>query len=182
MDINKVKSVYFIGAGGIGMSALVRYFLTMGYKVGGYDKTPSPLTSQLIEEGADIHFEENVDMIADCFRDKGTTLVVYTPAVPSEHAELVYFRTNGFEVQKRAQLLGFLTQKHKGLCVAGTHGKTTTSAMLAHLMHQSHVDCNAFWVESQKIMALTTYCPKRVNMWWWKQMNSTGRFIGYVRI
>lgn len=144
MDINKVKSVYFIGAGGIGMSALVRYFLTMGYKVGGYDKTPSPLTSQLIEEGADIHFEENVDLIADCFRDKDTTLVIYTPAVPSEHAELVYFRTNGFDVQKRAQLLGFLTQKHKGLCVAGTHGKTTTSAMLAHLMHQSHVDCNAF--------------------------------------
>ena len=144
MDINKVKSVYFIGAGGIGMSALVRYFLTMGYKVGGYDKTPSPLTRQLIEEGADIHFEENVDLIAECFRDKSTTLVIYTPAVPSEHAELVYFRNNGFEVQKRAQLLGFLTQKHKGLCVAGTHGKTTTSSMLAHLMHQSHVDCNAF--------------------------------------
>ena len=139
-----INSVYFVGAGGIGMSALVRYFLDKGFNVGGYDKTPSELTEKLIEEGAQIHYEENVEMIAPCFKDKDTTLVVYTPAVPAEHKELTYFRDNGFEIQKRAQVLGFLTQSHKGLCVAGTHGKTTTSTMTAHLLNQSHVRCNAF--------------------------------------
>lgn len=139
-----IKSVYFVGAGGIGMSALVRYFLAQGYNVGGYDKTPSDLTEKLKEEGASIHYEENVDDIADCFKDKESTLVVYTPAIPAEHKELVFFRDNGFDIQKRAQVLGFLTQAHKGLCVAGTHGKTTTSTMAAHLLHQSHIDCNAF--------------------------------------
>lgn len=126
------------------MSALVRYFLSKGFNVGGYDKTPSELTEKLIEEGAQIHYEENVEMIAPCFKDKDTTLVVYTPAIPTEHKELTYFRDNGFDIQKRAQVLGFLTQSHKGLCVAGTHGKTTTSTMTAHLLNQSHVKCNAF--------------------------------------
>ena len=141
---NHLKSVYFIGAGGIGMSALLRYFLTKGYNVGGYDRTPSELTEKLISEGAQIHYEENVDTIPTCFKEKDSTLVVYTPAIPAEHKELVYFRENGFDLQKRAQVLGFLTQAHKGLCVAGTHGKTTTSTMTAHLFHQSHIDCNAF--------------------------------------
>lgn len=144
MDTNNIKSVYFVGAGGIGMSALLRYFLSKGYYVGGYDKTPSELTDKLIEEGAQIHYEEDVDMIPECFKQQETTLVVYTPAIPADHKELVYFQSNGFEIQKRAQVLGFLTQAHKGLCVAGTHGKTTTSTMCAHLMHQSHLDCNAF--------------------------------------
>ena len=144
MQTKELKSVYFVGAGGIGMSALVRYFLTKGYNVGGYDKTPSELTEKLIEEGAKIHYEENVDAIDACFKQKESTLVVYTPAIPAEHKEMVYFRENGFDVQKRAQVLGFLTQSHKGLCVAGTHGKTTTSTMAAHLLHQSSVDCNAF--------------------------------------
>lgn len=126
------------------MSALVRYFLSSGYNVGGYDKTPSDLTEKLIEEGAQIHYVEDVDSIADCFKDKETTLVVYTPAIPADHKELVFFQENGFDVQKRAQVLGFLTQEHKGLCVAGTHGKTTTSSMAAHILHQSSVDCNAF--------------------------------------
>ena len=144
MQMKETKSVYFVGAGGIGMSALVRYFLTKGYNVGGYDKTPSELTEKLIEEGAKIHYEENVETIDACFKQKESTLVVYTPAIPAEHAEMVYFRENGFEIQKRAQVLGCLTQSHKGLCVAGTHGKTTTSTMAAHLLHQSKVDCNAF--------------------------------------
>lgn len=139
-----IQSIYFIGAGGIGMSALVRYFLTKGYNVGGYDKTPSELTEQLIKEGAQIHYEENVETIAECFRQKESTLVIYTPAIPADHKELVFFQENGFDIQKRAQVLGFLTEKHKGLCVAGTHGKTTTSTMAAHLLHQSHIDCNAF--------------------------------------
>ena len=141
---NELKSIYFIGAGGIGMSALVRYFLTKGYNVGGYDRTPSDLTETLIKEGAHIHYEENVETIPDCFKEKDSTLVVYTPAIPADHKELEFFRENGFDLQKRAQVLGFLTQAHKGLCVAGTHGKTTTSTMTAHLLHQSHVDCNAF--------------------------------------
>lgn len=144
MQTKEIKSVYFVGAGGIGMSALVRYFLTKGYNVGGYDKTPSELTEKLIEEGARIHYEENVEDIDSCFKQKDSTLIVYTPAIPAEHKEMVYFRERGFEIQKRAQVLGFLTQSHKGLCVAGTHGKTTTSTMAAHLLHQSKVDCNAF--------------------------------------
>ena len=143
-NLDNIRSVYFVGAGGIGMSALLRYFLVKGYNVGGYDKTPSELTERLIEEGALIHYEENVELIQDCFKDKDSTLVVYTPAISSEHKELVFFRENGFEIEKRAQVLGFLTNKHKGLCVAGTHGKTTTSTMVAHILHQSHVDCNAF--------------------------------------
>ena len=139
-----IKSVYFIGAGGIGMSALERYFLVKGYQVGGYDKTPSELTEQLKKEGAQIHYEDDIDAVPACFKEKETTLVVYTPAIPAEHGELTYFREQGFDLQKRAQVLGFLTQSHKGLCVAGTHGKTTTSTMAAHLLHQSHIGCNAF--------------------------------------
>ena len=144
MNLEDIKAVYFVGAGGIGMSALVRFFLAKGYKVGGYDKTPSPLTERLIEEGALIHYDDNIDEVDDCFKQKDEVLVVYTPAIPDDHQELQYFRTNGFEVQKRAQVLGTLTKSLQGLCVAGTHGKTTTSTMAAHLLHQSHVDCNAF--------------------------------------
>lgn len=144
MDINNITAVYFVGAGGIGMSALIRYFLSKGKKVAGYDKTPSGLTEQLNYEGAVIHYEDNVDLIPDDFTDPAKTLVVYTPAVPEAHSELCYFRRNGFEVMKRARVLGEITNCNRGLCVAGTHGKTTTSSMVAHLLKQSHVDCNAF--------------------------------------
>ena len=144
MELKDIKAVYFIGAGGIGMSALARYFIHKGLVVAGYDKTPSTLTQQLEKEGMVIHYKENVDEIPHACRDNKSCLVVYTPAIPAEHQELQYFRNNGFEVQKRAQVLGMLTRSHKGLCVAGTHGKTTTSTMCAHIMHQSHVDCNAF--------------------------------------
>ena len=144
MNIETIKSVYFVGAGGIGMSALVRYFLFKGKVVAGYDRTPTPLTETLIAEGAQIHYEENVDLIPEACKDKESTLVIYTPAVPQEHEEIVYFRNNGFEIQKRAQVLGTITHSSKGLCVAGTHGKTTTSTMTAHLLHQSHVECTAF--------------------------------------
>ena len=139
-----IKAVYFIGIGGIGMSALVRYYLQRGLIVAGYDRTPSPLTRELEREGALIHYEEHVDLIPDACRDVASTLVVYTPAIPPEHAELQYFLIHHFDIQKRGQVLGTLTRSHKGLCVAGTHGKTTTSSMTAHLLHQSHVDCNAF--------------------------------------
>lgn len=126
------------------MSALVRYFLSKGKHVAGYDRTPSELTETLIVEGAQIHYEENAGLIPDACKDKETTLVVLTPAIPHDHAELTYFRNNGFEIQKRAQVLGAITHSSKGLCVAGTHGKTTTSTMAAHLLHQSHVGCTAF--------------------------------------
>lgn len=142
--MQEIKSIYFIGAGGIGMSALERYYLRSGLTVAGYDKTPSPLTDILISEGADLHFEDNPDLIPDVCRQPDTTLVVYTPAIPADHKELAWFRNNGFEVKKRAYVLGQLTRERKGLCIAGTHGKTSTSAMLAHLLHQSHIGCNAF--------------------------------------
>ena len=138
------KAVYFIGIGGIGMSAIARYYLQRGLVVAGYDKTPTPLTRELEHEGALIHYEERVDLIPEACLDETTTLVVYTPAIPAEHAELQYFLAHHFDIQKRAQVLGTLTHTHRGLCVAGTHGKTTTSSMTAHLLHQSHVDCNAF--------------------------------------
>lgn len=144
MNVNTLKAVYFIGAGGIGMSALVRYFLSKGKKVAGYDRTPSELTQKLNEEGAAIHYEENTALIPDDFKQPVTTLIIYTPAIPANHQELTYFRENGFEIQKRAQVLGMLTRTERGMCVAGTHGKTTTSTMAAHLLHQSHVTCNAF--------------------------------------
>ena len=144
MELTDIKSVYFIGAGGIGMSAIARYFLGKGLVVAGYDKTATPLTRQLEKEGMSIHYEENIDLIPDGCKDKTSCLVVYTPAIPAEHKELCFFQENNFEIEKRAQVLGTLTRAHKGLCVAGTHGKTTTSTMCAHLLHQSHVDCNAF--------------------------------------
>jgi len=144
MEIKDIKAVYFVGAGGIGMSALVRYFIHRGMIVAGYDKTPSELTRRLEKEGALIHYEENVSEIPHACKDAKHCMVVYTPAIPAEHKELQFFRENGFEIQKRAQVLGTLTRQMKGLCVAGTHGKTTTSSMCAHIMHQSHLDCNAF--------------------------------------
>lgn len=144
MDVNTLKSVYFIGAGGIGMSALVRYFLSKGKKVGGYDRTPSELTLKLIEEGADIHYEEAPEKIPGEFKNPESTLVVYTAAMPEDHILLQYFRKHGFTIYKRAQVLGMLTRSSKGLCAAGTHGKTTTSTMTAHLLHQSPVGCDAF--------------------------------------
>ena len=129
MEMKDLKSVYFVGAGGIGMSAIARYFIKKGFVVGGYDKTPSALTRQLEKEGMLIHYEENVDEIPFACKNPKSCLVVYTPAIPAEHQEMQYFRENGFEIQKRAQVLGTLTRQHKGLCVAGTHGKTTTSTM-----------------------------------------------------
>lgn len=144
MELKDIKAVYFVGAGGIGMSAIARYFIRKGVVVAGYDKTPSELTKQLEREGALLHYEETIDEIPHACRDPKQCLVIYTPAIPAEHKELQYFRANGFTVEKRAQVLGTLTRTHKGLCVAGTHGKTSTSTMCAHIMHQGHIDCNAF--------------------------------------
>ena len=137
-------SLYFVGAGGIGMAALERYFLAKGKRVAGYDRTPSDLTRELEQEGVHIDYDENPDLIPDYCRDPQRTLVVYTPAVPDTHQGLTYFRSGGFEVVKRAALLGVITAHSKGLCFAGTHGKTTTSSMAAHILHSSGIGCNAF--------------------------------------
>ena len=144
MTAENIHSVYFVGAGGIGMSALVRYFLSQGVHVAGYDRTTCELTEQLCREGACIHYEDNPALIPDTCRNAHHTLVIYTPAIPAEHKEMAFFREGGFNIRKRAEVLGVLTRQMKGLCVAGTHGKTTTTAMTAHLLHQSHVGCNAF--------------------------------------
>lgn len=144
MEMQKITSVYFVGAGGIGMSALARYFRAKGKQVAGYDKTPSDLTAALIEEGIRIHYTDDISLIPEDCKQIDSTLVIYTPAIPETHTELNYFKTNGFTLMKRARVLGEITRTERGLCVAGTHGKTTTSSMLAHLLKQSHVDCNAF--------------------------------------
>jgi len=144
MTPNQIRAVYFIGAGGIGMSAIARYFISRGLVVAGYDKTPTELTRRLEKEGMLLHYEEDVNEIPHACKRRESSLIVYTPAIPATHKELRYFQENGFEIQKRAQVLGTLTRQMKGLCVAGTHGKTSTSTMCAHIMHQSSLDCNAF--------------------------------------
>lgn len=126
------------------MSALVRYFLNEGKFVGGYDRTPSELTGKLIEEGAVLHFEENTDLVPTECKDPASTLVVFTPAIPADHKEWSLFKDGGFTIKKRAEVLGIITKGKRGVCAAGTHGKTTTSTMTAHLLHSSAVDCAAF--------------------------------------
>ena len=144
LKLDDIRSVYFVGAGGIGMSALVRYFLNRGCNVGGYDKTSTELTSALIKEGARIGFEDDVNKVDECFKDSSSTLVVYTPAIPADNRILRWFNIHCFDVQKRAQVLGTLTRSLNGLCVAGTHGKTTTSSMTAYILDGTPEGCNAF--------------------------------------
>lgn len=142
--MDNIRSVYFLGIGGIGMSNLARYFMSKGKSVGGYDRAETLLTKALVKEGADIHYADDVANIPVLYTDKQTTLIVYTPAMPDDSPELNYFREHGFDIHKRAQVLGLITQSSKALCCAGTHGKTTTSSMLAHILKGSHLDCNAF--------------------------------------
>ncbi|WP_165025512.1 UDP-N-acetylmuramate--L-alanine ligase [Dysgonomonas sp. ZJ279] len=142
--MNNIQSIYFLGIGGIGMSNLARYFLSKGKKVAGYDRTETHLTKELVKEGAEIHYTDDVNFIPDYCKESSTTLIVYTPAIPADSKEMEYFVKNNFSIQKRAQVLGIITKASKALCCAGTHGKTTTSSMLAHILKQSHLDCNAF--------------------------------------
>ena len=138
-DLKNIESVYFIGIGGIGMSALARYFKSQGKKVSGYDKTESPLTKELVSEGIQVHFEDSVDLA-----DKDAGIVVYTPAVPKDHKELNYYQQKGYDVVKRSEILGEITASSFNVCVAGTHGKTTISTMIAHILRHSGYGCNAF--------------------------------------
>jgi UDP-N-acetylmuramate--alanine ligase len=137
------KNIYFLGIGGIGMSALARYFNMKGLFVSGYDKTPTPLTNELQKEGIEVHFEDLGNQINENFSNASETLVVYTPAI-KKLGEFDFFKNNGFTLLKRAEVLGLITRTSKGLGVAGTHGKTTTSTMLTHILNESHVKCNAF--------------------------------------
>ncbi len=139
-----MKRVYFVGVGGIGMAALARYYLSLGLPVAGYDRTPSALTAELAAEGAAVSYDDSMDAVPEAFRDPEGTLVVYTPAVPDSNVPLTFFRDNSFEVRKRAWVLGQVTRGSKGLCFSGTHGKTTTSSMAAHVLHSGPVGCNAF--------------------------------------
>ena len=141
---NKKTNIYFVGAGGIGMAALERYFLSKGYKVAGYDRTPSALTKALEDEGVAIVYDDDVALIPEDFKNPDTTLVVYTPAIPADHKGLNFFQQGGFEILKRAAVLGMITRDSKGLCFAGTHGKTTTSSVAAHILNSCEVGCNAF--------------------------------------
>ena len=139
VDINKISRVYFVGIGGIGMSALVRYFNSRGIKVSGYDKTETPLTKQLVSEGINIHYEDDLAKI-----DKEAQLVVYTPAIPKDHKELLYYKENNYTIMKRSDVLGVITNSSFNICVAGTHGKTTITTMVAHILRHSGYGCNAF--------------------------------------
>ena len=139
-----VENYYFLGIGGIGMSAIARYFKAKGYNVAGYDRTPSVLTHELEAEGIDVNYSDEIEAIPVDYRDNRNTFVVFTPAIPKDNAQYNFFLSNDFVMQKRAQVLGDITRRERGLCVAGTHGKTTTSTMIAHILKQSHVDCNAF--------------------------------------
>lgn len=144
-EVMEKRKIYFVGAGGIGMAALERYFLAKGYDVAGYDRTPSELTEHLEREGVRIAFKDDVEKaVPEGFRNPADTLVVYTPAVPEDTAVMSFFRQGGFEMIKRAALLGKVTRESKGLCFAGTHGKTTTSSMAAHILHSCGAGCNAF--------------------------------------
>jgi UDP-N-acetylmuramate--alanine ligase len=143
MNLNQIQNVYFIGIGGIGMSALARYFKAIGKNVCGYDKTPTTLTSELIESGIAIHFEDNIDLIpADFYIEN--TLVIITPAVPKSHSEWNYFLERDYEVKKRAEVLGIITKDTFCFAVAGTHGKTTTSSILGHILYESGADVTSF--------------------------------------
>ena len=144
MDLKNIHNVYFIGIGGIGMSALARYFHEIGKNVAGYDKTPTNITSTLSELGIDIHFKDDVTLINESFKNKNNTLVVYTPAVQVSHEELVYFKLNDFIIKKRAEVLGLITENTFCFAVAGTHGKTTTSSILGHLLKVCNADMTAF--------------------------------------
>lgn len=143
-NINAFDRAYFIGIGGIGMSAIARYFLSKGWSVGGYDKTRSRLTDALEQEGAKIHFEDLADQIPSEFLSKESTLFIYTPAIPKNMKELCFLQDNAYTVYKRSEVLGMITRDSKALCVAGTHGKTTTSSMLAHILNESSFKCSAF--------------------------------------
>ena len=147
IEFKNIEGIYFVGIGGIGMSALALYFAKGGYTIAGYDRSESRITLSLVEAGCTVSYEDNVNNLPDLFRNssnKNRVLIVYTPAIPAENRILSYFRNNGYTLYKRSEILGEISANTDTLAVAGTHGKTTVSTMIAHLLKQSHVDCSAF--------------------------------------
>jgi UDP-N-acetylmuramate--alanine ligase len=144
MDFGRIHNVYFLGIGGIGMSALARYFHSCGKQVAGYDLSPSSITRELEKSGIEIHFHEDINQIPSSFHVKNDTLIVHTPAVPTDHAEYVYFKEKGFEIKKRAEVLGIIFNAKKGIAIAGTHGKTSVTSMTSYIFHRSNIGCSAF--------------------------------------
>ena len=144
MNLDNIHSVYFVGIGGIGMSAIARYFNAIGKTVSGYDKTETDLTKELVKEGISVHFNETIDLIKTDFADKENVLIVYTPAIPADNKELIYLKENNYNIVKRAEVLGIITKEQFGIAVAGTHGKTSISTISSHLISNSHVGCSAF--------------------------------------
>lgn len=141
---NKFTQYYFLGIGGIGMSAIARFYKAKGFVVGGYDRTQTKITDDMIDEGIKVIFDDNISAIPSEFIDVNKTLIIITPAVPKDHEQLEYFEQHNYKILKRSEVLGEITRQSKAICIAGTHGKTTTSTMTAHLMYQSHVECSAF--------------------------------------
>lgn len=171
MNLKTIHNVFFIGIGGIGMSALARYFKFMGKQVAGYDKTETPLTQELVEKGIDVHYSDSVEAIGERFRDAARTLVVYTPAVPKSHTQYQYFLNREFEIKKRSEVLGLITKDTYCLAVAGTHGKTTTTSILAHLLKEAGRLFLHFWAVFQKISIAISYL-KEMKSRSWKPMSS----------
>ena len=144
IEFNKISNIWFIGVGGIGMSALARYFVAGGFSVAGYDRVESAITRSLIEEGIGVTYRDEINDIPDEFRDAKQTLVIYTPAIPRDNRIFNYFASNDFRVHKRSEVLGMISRKYRSVAIAGTHGKTSVSTLTAHLLKQSHIDCTAF--------------------------------------
>ena len=161
MNLSIIDKVYFIGIGGIGMSALARYFKSQEKRVGGYDKVETTLTKSLIKEGIEVqyHTTNTPEWISSDIKE--TVLVVYTPAIAETNQQLIYFRENGYNLFKRAEVLGFVTQNTFTIAIAGTHGKTTTATLLAHVLRSAGMDCTAFWEASAITINQSTYCRKR---------------------
>lgn len=151
MGLKDIHNVYFIGIGGIGMSALARYFKFIGKNVAGYDKTETPLTKDLVDLGIQVHYSDDLELVSKTYLDPNNTLVVYTPAVPNDHGEYNYFMAHGFQVKKRSEVLGLITKDSFCFAVAGTHGKTTTSCILAHLLKETGTPITAFLGGFRKI-------------------------------
>jgi UDP-N-acetylmuramate--alanine ligase len=172
---NCVDTYYFLGIGGIGMSALARYFDAKGFRVLGYDRTPSPLTQAIEAEGIEVRYDDSLESVKGL--DVATTVVVRTPAVPEDFAVYIWLKEQGFQILKRAEVLGLVTRSARALCVAGTHGKTTTSTMLAHILHGSHVGTNAFLGGIANNYGTNLLLVTRAIWWWWKRMSLTVRFI-----
>ena len=177
MNLTQLHSVYFLGIGGIGMSALAKWFKHRGLSVGGYDRLSTPLTRSLEALDIEVHYEDQISQLSEKYREDPQTLVVYTPAMSASSQLLKFFKVGGFQIKKRSEVLGMITRDHFSIAIAGTHGKTTTSSMVAHVMHSSTKDCSAFvgGIMTNYDSNLLIGAAERISLWL-KQMNLIGLF------